>query len=148
MLFGDNWVDITIQIQRPGVNDYQLRAWWDIDFSEMFEHPDELFIDDLLALEPGIFVKRYNLRFDPRNYSSRFRLTYDPLDPEVLPSGEFYSATDCSAVNAAAGNCVSHGEVEDYAPVPAPFPIFGVCAAYSFSRRLRNRIKGRPSGVH
>ncbi|QGZ92580.1 PEP-CTERM sorting domain-containing protein [Microcystis aeruginosa] len=59
---------------------------------------------------------------------SRFRLTWDPLDLDVKPFGEYYSKADCNTTDAAAGNCVSHGEVEDYVHVPEPSSIFGLLA--------------------
>lgn len=157
VIFGDSWVDVIFNIARPDPNPYQLRVWWDIDRSRTFEHPSEdlppgvtgaeLLINDLLTLDPkmpptdpdveflreGLFKKRYKLGFDPTKYYSRFRLTWDPLynkllDPDVKPFGEYYSKADCDATRAAAGNCVSHGEVEDYAPIPEPSSIFGLLA--------------------
>ena len=96
----------------------------------MFDHTSELYIDDLLALNPGIFTKRYNLGFNPKadGLYSRFRLTLDPLDPDVKPFGKYYSKADCNATDAAAGKCVSHGEVEDYVHVPEPSSLFGIFA--------------------
>lgn len=106
VFFGDNFVRTTLNISRPGVNKYNLRAWWDNkDINGVFDNPLELAIDDTLNLTPGTYVRQYNLNFDPRETFSRFRLTYDPLDPNVLPASEFLS-TDGS----------SHGEVEDYGP--------------------------------
>ena len=134
VIFGDSWVDVTFNISRPDPNPYQLRAWWDTNYNGVFDHTSELYIDDLLTLAPGIFTKRYNLGFNPKadGLYSRFRLTWDPLDLDVKPFGEYYSKADCNTTDAAAGNCVSHGEVEDYVHVPEPIPepssIFGLLA--------------------
>ncbi len=130
VIFGDSWVDVTFNISRPDPNPYQLRAWWDTNYNGVFDHTSELYIDDLLTLAPGIFTKRYNLGFNPKadGLYSRFRLTWDPLDLDVKPFGEYYSKADCNTTDAAAGNCVSHGEVEDYAPIPEPSSIFGLLA--------------------
>jgi hypothetical protein len=141
VIFGDSWVDVTFNIARAGSSDYQLRAWWDTNYNEVFDHTSELYIDDLLTLSPGVSTKRYNLTFNPRAYYSRFRLTWDPLDLDVKPFGEFYSKSDCDSANAASGLCISHGEVEDYAPVPGPLPILGLGAAFSYVRRLRHLSK-------
>ncbi|AVQ73505.1 hypothetical protein B5D77_21285 [Microcystis sp. MC19] len=130
VVFGDSWVDVTFNISRPDPNPYQLRAWWDTNYNGVFDHTSELYIDDLLTLAPGIFTKRYNLGFNPKadGLYSRFRLTWDPLDLDVKPFGEYYSKADCNTTDAAAGNCVSHGEVEDYVHVPEPSSIFGLLA--------------------
>ena len=127
VVFGDSWVDVFFNIARPGENDYQLRAWWDLNNSGFFDHPTELSIDDVLTLTPGFYVKRYDLGFDPRNHYSRFRFTWDPVDADVKPWGEYFSPDD-----------VSHGEVEDYPPVPEPttFLLFlvGVFGAAIYTR--------------
>lgn len=120
VIFGESWVDVIFNITRPDANKYQLRVWWDTNENGVFDHTSELYIDDLLTLSPGIFTKRYNLGFDPKDYYSRFRLTWDPLDLDVKPFGEYFSKADCNLTDAAAGNCISHGEVEDFAPVPEP----------------------------
>jgi hypothetical protein len=109
VIFGASWVDILIDIARAGPEPYSLRAWWDINENAMFDHLSELFIDELLMLDVGQHLLHFDLAFDPRQYYSRFRLTWDPLDPDVLPYGEFVSS-----------DLIAHGEVEDYAPVPAP----------------------------
>jgi hypothetical protein len=131
VIFGDNWVDVIFNILRPGENKYQLRAWWDTDKDGCFDHPtdlnclgNELFINDLLNLTPGTYTKRYNVGFDPKKYYSRFRLTWDPLDLDVKPWGEYFSKADCTSSSTA--GCISHGEVEDYAPIPEPSNIFGL----------------------
>jgi hypothetical protein len=130
VIFGDSWVDVLFKITRPDPNPYQLRAWWDTNYNGVFDHTSELYIDDLLTLAPGIFTKRYNLGFNPKadGLYSRFRLTWDPLDLDVKPFGEYYSKADCNTTDAAAGNCISHGEVEDYVHVPEPSSIFGLLA--------------------
>lgn len=139
--FGLNWVDVTFNITRPDANEYQLRAWWDTNYNGIFDHLSELYIDDLLTLEPSIFTKRYDLGFNPKadGLYSRFRLTLDPLDPDVKPFGEYYSKIDCNANDAAAGNCVSHGEVEDYVHVPEPSSIFGLIALGTLSAALKRK---------
>lgn len=128
--FGKDWVDVIFNIARPGVNKYQLRAWWDTNENGCFDHltdftclGDELFIDDLLNLAPGKHKIRYDLGFNPKDYYSRFRLTWDPLDLDVKPSGEYFSKADCPSSSTA--GCISHGEVEDYAPIPEPSSVFG-----------------------
>jgi hypothetical protein len=130
------------------VSDYQLRGWWDTNSNGIFDHSSELYIDDLLSLSPGVIIKRYNLSFNPSDYYSRFRLTWDPLDLDVKPFGEFYSKFDCNSANAASGNCISHGEVEDYAPVPGPLPILGVGAAFNYARKLRRLSKSLKADKH
>lgn len=132
VIFGDSWVDVLLNIVRSGENKYQIRAWWDKDRNYCFTHPteptcpgeNELFIDDLISLTPGFYTRRYNLPFNPRDYYSRFRLTWDPLDLDVKPTGQFFSRPDCMPDMTA--YCISHGEVEDYAPVPEPRSILGL----------------------
>ena len=145
VVFGDSWVDVTFNIIRPDPYPYQLRAWWDTNYNGSFDHSTELYINDILTLSPGSFTspKRYNLGFNPKAYGlySRFRLTWDPLDLDVKPYGEYYSKADCTIDDAAAENCTSHGEVEDYVHVPAPLPLLGVGAAFGYTRKLRKRIK-------
>lgn len=150
VIFGDTWVDVIFSIKRPYSSDYQLRAWWDFNKNGVFDHTAELTIDDILNLTPGNHVKRYPLGFDPKMFYSRFRLTWDPLDRDVNPSGEYFSRLDCQSNNALNGNCVSHGEVEDY-PVPAPLPVFGALAALGSVRKLRNYsalLKRSPLPIH
>ncbi len=118
VIFGPSWVDVTFNINRPGDNLYQLRAWWDFEMDNVFDHPGNLVIDDLLTLDMGILTKRYDLGFDPTDFNSRFRLTLDPIDLDVKPWGEYFSNVDCMAGNTE--NCISHGEVEDYPKTPEP----------------------------
>ena len=140
VIFGDSFVDIIFNITRPGANDYQIRAWWDIDEDGCFDHlgvlgfddmcpgnESELFINETFTFEPGIFVKRFDLGdLDPRKFYSRFRLTWEPLE-DVPPFTEVFSAADCTPADAIAGNCISHGEVEDYPPkVPEPSTILSL----------------------
>jgi PEP-CTERM motif len=108
VIFGDRWVDVILNITREGINPYQLSAWWDTNKSGTFEHSGERYINELLNLSPGQYTFRYKLDFDPKDYYSRFRLTWNPTE-EVKPWGEVLSPDG-----------VSHGEVEDYAPVPEP----------------------------
>lgn len=82
---------------------------------------------DVIVLAPDLFQKRYELGFDPRDFYSRFRLTWEPLE-DVPPFTEVFSAPDCTIADAEEGNCISHGEVEDYAPVPEPSSILGIIA--------------------
>jgi len=126
VIFGSSWVEVTVGILRPGDNDYLLRAWWDLNRNGYFDHPFELVIDDLFILNPGTYVFHYDLSFDPALYYSRFRLTWmdDPLGwlevdkdgnilditADVKPWYEYVSINDD----------ISHGEVEDYPPVPEP----------------------------
>lgn len=151
VVFGENWVDVTFNITRPDSYPYQLRAWWDTNYDGVFDDTSERYINDLLTLSPGSLTepKRYNLGFNPKAYGlySRFRLTWDPLDLDVKPYGEYYSKADCTIDDAAAENCTSHGEVEDYVHVPAPLPLLGVGAAFGYSRKLRKRIKTRKTPV-
>ena len=98
-------------------------------------------MDEILkSITPGQYTRHYDLGFNPKDYYSRFRLTWidDPLGEnggvsfatDVRPTGEYLGADG-----------ISHGEVEDYAPVPGPLPLLGVGAAFGFSRKLRKRIK-------
>jgi len=63
-------------------------------------------------------------------------------------SGSFVNVTDTYAVaNTAGMNSFNNGfQQQDADPipplVPGPLPLFGLGAAFGFSRRLRNRIKG------
>jgi len=130
--FGDSWVDVIYNITRLPKSNYNLRAWWDLNKNGVFDHQSELVIDDSQELTAGMLTKRYNktntngkLNFDPRRFYSRFRLTFDPIG-DVLPFGEVFSR-DCPDINNPT-NCVSHGEVEDYAPIPEPSSIFGLLA--------------------
>ncbi|MGK7942032.1 MAG: PEP-CTERM sorting domain-containing protein [Crocosphaera sp.] len=126
VIFGDSWVEVMFNITRPPQNQYQLRAWWDLNRNGMFDHPTEMKINDLLGLTAGKTTKRYdNLGFDPRDFYSRFRLTWDP-NGDVLPFGEVFSR-DCPDPNNPI-DCISHGEVEDYPPVPEPSSILGLFA--------------------
>lgn len=146
VIFGDSWVDVIFNITRPIQSEYNLRAWWDLNINGIFDHATELIIDDTLGLTAGMQTKRYNaantngrLKFDPKDFYSRFRLTLDPIG-DVLPYGEVFSR-DCPDISNPI-NCISHGEVEDYAPqVPGPLPILGVGAAFGYSRRLRRRYR-------
>lgn len=108
--FGSSFVDVSLTIARQEVGDYLLRAWWDTSENGLFDHASELFIDDMLTLGPGVHHRQYALGFDPRDFYSRFRLTWDPFDPDVKPFGEYVSRIDS----------ISHGEVQDYSPVPEP----------------------------
>lgn len=120
VIFGNSWVDVIFNINRPQQNQYQLRAWWDLNRNGMFDHPTEMKINDLLGLTAGRTTKRYNnLGFNPKEdrLYSRFRLTWDP-DGDVLPVGEVFSR-DCPDPNNPV-NCISHGEVEDYVEILEP----------------------------
>ena len=130
VIFGESWVDVLFNIARPGENKYQLRAWWDKNENHQFDHPGdllpgvtfpELYINDLLTLTPGRYTYRYDLGFNPKDYYSRFRLTWDPRE-DVKPWGEVFSKQDCMLGTT---DCISHGEVEDYAPIPEPSSVFG-----------------------
>lgn len=146
--FGPTWVDVLFNIKRVDPHDYSLRAWWDLNWNGIFDHPSEMKIKDVLTLSPGLYTKRYNLGFDPQRYYSRFRLTWidDPsgvdggvsLTTDIQPYGEYLSGSSFPGFGR------SHGEVEDYAPVPAPLPLLGIGAAVGSIRRLRGlsqRIK-------
>jgi uncharacterized repeat protein (TIGR01451 family) len=119
VIFGDDFVDVIWNITRSGLNEYRLRAWWDVDQNGFFDHPSELFIDDRRSLDAGVQFFRYALPFDPRLFYSRFRLTWidDPdgvrdgvsINTDITPWGEFLSADG-----------ISHGEVEDYPPSERP----------------------------
>jgi len=116
VVFGPNYVDVTISLL-AGTADLLLRAWWDVNWNGFFEHPGELFIDDLIMSMGmgGTVTKRYMLGFDPRLYYSRFRLTWATEGHgaglgDVTPWGEFFDQV----------SGVSAGEVEDYAPIPEP----------------------------
>lgn len=148
--FDNGTVNVTFNFNRPGANNYQLRAWWDINKSGMFD-PNELFIDDTLTnQEARKFPKTYETRdkndqlFNPKNFFSRFRLTWDPKDPDVKPFGEYFSK-DCKTNSPT--NCISHGEVEDYAPVPVPEPstIIGLLALGTLSAASTLKRKQKPS---
>jgi hypothetical protein len=141
VIFGSTWVDLFVEILRPGMNDYLLRAWWDINENGMFDHLAELLIDDILSLDVGGYWLHYDLGFDPLKYFSRFRLTWlDDLDgltggvsrsTDITPYGEFLSADG-----------ISHGEVEDYVPEPPSIALLGLGAlAMRFGmRKDRKRV--------
>jgi hypothetical protein len=83
----------------------------------MCNSSSEAFIDELLTLEPGRYTRRYSLPFDPLEFPSRFRLTWDPIDGDVWPYGQFVSRADG----------ISHGEIEDYfVPEPSAFLLAGI----------------------
>lgn len=66
----------------------------------------------------------------------------DGSSSTVPLGGTFVDVTDTYSVPAAAGiNSFSNGFTQGTG-VPGPLPLFGVGAAFGFSRRLRNRIKG------
>jgi len=144
VIFGDSWVDVLIDVTRPGFNEYSLRAWWDLNENGIFDHLSELFINDILDFGPGSYWRHYDLSFNPKDYYSRFRLTWldDPLGliggvsrmTDITPHGEFLSADG-----------FSHGEVEDYVPEPGTFALLGAGAfAFSFvnlQRKLNRRRK-------
>ncbi len=153
VIFGDSWVDVIFNISRQGTHNYQLRAWWDLNLNKCFDDPEhidstcregnDLVIDyDLLnfninrlpddptiqLIGPGLYKKRFELGFNPKapELYSRFRLTWEPLDPDVKPFGEFFSEPDCDPNDLI--NCISHGEVEDYvfSTVPESSNLFSV----------------------
>jgi len=64
---------------------------------------------------------------------------------DVPLSGVFVDVTDSYSVTNTGGmNSFNNGyQQQDIIPhVPGPLPLFGIGAAFGFSRRLRNRIKG------
>ncbi len=136
VVFGKRWIDVIFNISRLGDHPYQLRAWADFNENKIFDHPSELFIDDLLILNPdtisddpeitvlsqGLFKKRYFVSEDLRKYYTRFRLTWDPLGLDITPQGEFFSSPDCPI---SLVDCLSHGEVEDY-KIPETSITFGL----------------------
>jgi hypothetical protein len=133
--FGDSFVDVTINIERLGLNYYFLDAWWDVNMDGEFEHPTELFVNDFLELAWGTYTFRYFLNFDPRAFYSRFRLTWiDDLygvlggvtrAADITPFGEFLGADG-----------FSHGEVEDYVPAPPTIWLVLTGLALLLRRRL------------
>ena len=61
----------------------------------------------------------------------------------ALLSGTFVDVTDTYRVTNTGGlNSFSNGFTQASNLVPGPLPLFGLGAAFGFSRRLRNRIKG------
>jgi hypothetical protein len=136
--FGASDVSIAVTSNRSGVNSYRLRGWFDVDADGEFNHATEMKIDSVLALSPGLNpLPAYVLGFDPRTMFSRFRLDWidDPLGlaggvsllTDVTPVGEFLAADG-----------FSHGEVEDFAPIPEPTTaalMVGVAATLAARRR-------------
>jgi hypothetical protein len=117
VVFGPNYVIVTVTSTVATGFDAQLRAWWDTNENGLFDHPGELYIDDLglgWVGGAGTFSQQYNLGFDPRFFYSRFRLTLT-ANPffgnlgDITPWGEFIGV-----------EVESIGEVEDYAPAPEP----------------------------
>jgi len=110
IVFVPGGVDIHANITRPGANEYIIDAWFDTNNNGFFDHPVERIISRVETLVPGFYTFFEPLGFNGEDYYSRFRLTYG-VDPiiDLKPYGE-YLATDS----------ISHGEVEDYAPVEYP----------------------------
>ena len=117
LISGDDvWIDLTIL--RPEENAYGLRGWLDQGDDGVFDHMGDMIIDDLLFLEPGVHSFHYVVPGADEHYS-RFRLTWidDPTGTfggvsfatDVTPFGEFLGVDE-----------LSHGEVEDYPPIPEP----------------------------
>lgn len=121
----DIWIDL--DLFRPGENRYRLRGWLDDDDNGFFEHTDDMIIDELIDLDIGTHPADCNLlgcelhfsAFGADQHYSRFRLTWidDPTGvlggvsdlTDITPWGEFDGSDG-----------LSHGEVEDYPPVPEP----------------------------
>jgi hypothetical protein len=66
----------------------------------------------------------------------------DGSSTTVPLGGTFVDVTDVYTVRPGAGlNSFNNGYTQTTG-VPGPLPLFGIGAAFGFSRRLRNRIKG------
>ena len=65
----------------------------------------------------------------------------DPVGPVPL-SGTSISVTDSWDLNPATGTIMAISNTYAQTDVPGPLPLFGAGAAFGFSRRIRNRIKG------
>ena len=147
VVFGPNYVDLLVNVTRPGTNTYLLDGWWDTDKNGVFDHPAppngaEHYLDLARNLGPGTTTIRHYLSFDPSLYYSRFRLTYSDgpgglaATTNITPGGEFFGTPDG----------LSHGEVEDYAPVPAPsasiLAVVGLSMVGWIKRRQQRGVPG------
>jgi hypothetical protein len=115
VIFGTSSVDVLVNVLAAG--DLFLRAWWDTNENGMFDHGGELYIDDNLSgLAVGTHNLTYALPFDPREFYSRFRLSWATDGHgfalgDIRPWGEYFDEVTSN----------SYGEVEDYPPtVPEP----------------------------
>jgi len=110
IVFIPEGVDIHVNITRPGFNEYLIDGWFDMNNNGVFDHPAERLISRVETLAPGFYTFFEPLGFNGEDYYSRFRLTYG-VDPiiDLRPYGEYLAA-----------DSISHGEVEDYAPVEYP----------------------------
>ena len=97
-----------------------------------------MYIDDNLSgLAVGMHNLTYALPFDPREFYSRFRLTWatdghGSALGSVTPWGEFFDEVTSNSI----------GEVEDYPPtVPEPRAAYLVAVALlSFAQSFRHRV--------
>jgi hypothetical protein len=134
VIFGMTSVDVLVNVLAAG--DLFLRAWWDTNENGLFDHAGEMYIDDNLSgLAVGMHTLTYALPFDPREFYSRFRLTWatdghGSALGNVTPWGEFFDEVTSNSI----------GEVEDYPPtVPEPQTILfvglAILSAASAQRR-------------
>jgi hypothetical protein len=118
VVFGPDFVRVTVTVDHPEPLNYRLDAWWDLNDNGVFNQPAEHVISSGmdydgfsggrlldLAGEAESTEFFYQLGFDPRGFYSRFRLTFGVVAGPIMPVGAFLAADGAA-----------HGEVEDYAP--------------------------------
>lgn len=118
IVFSSNGIVANVTINHSSPNDYRFDAWFDLNDNGYFDEATEHIINSQLvynasnggllqSLTSNNYSYNFAFGFDPRDYYSRFRLTFGiPTSTNILSYGEYD-----------AGDGGSHGEVEDYCPI-------------------------------